>query len=61
MDPSAAVTCFSTHPRPRAPAAQVPAGSETVKLKVKISLNLHGLTSVEQVQAVEEVEEEVSS
>ncbi|KXZ55613.1 hypothetical protein GPECTOR_2g1163 [Gonium pectorale] len=37
---------------------QVPAGAETAKLKVKISLNLHGLTSLEQVQAVEEVEEE---
>ncbi|GFR48872.1 hypothetical protein Agub_g10723 [Astrephomene gubernaculifera] len=36
---------------------QVPPGSETAKLKVKISLNLHGLVVVEQVQAVEEIEE----
>ncbi len=38
---------------------QVPAGAETAKLKVKISLNLHGLVAVEQVQAIEELEEEV--
>lgn len=36
---------------------QVPPGSETAKLKVKISLNLHGLVAVESVQAIEEIEE----
>ncbi|KAG2501566.1 hypothetical protein HYH03_000072 [Edaphochlamys debaryana] len=36
----------------------VPEGQETAKLKVKVSLNLHGLVHVEQVQAVEEIEEE---
>ncbi|GIL79849.1 hypothetical protein Vretimale_12448 [Volvox reticuliferus] len=37
---------------------QVPAGAETAKLKVKVTLNLHGLVHVEQVQSIEEVEEE---
>lgn len=49
---------YATVPFAHSPV-QVPAGAETAKLKVKISLNLHGLVSVEQVQAIEELEDEV--
>ena len=39
---------------------EVPAGQEKAKLKVKVRMNLHGLTTVEGADNFIEVEEEVS-
>ncbi|GLC40661.1 hypothetical protein PLESTB_000035600 [Pleodorina starrii] len=40
---------------------QVPPGAETAKIKVRFTLNMHGLVYVEQVQSIEEVEEEAAA
>lgn len=40
---------------------KVPEGSDKAKLKVKVTLNLNGVVTLEQVQLLEELEEEVRS